>query len=169
MRTYKDVLGVWFTFIVVALLLYGGARYYHQRYHNELVYMSVRWNFSMPKSYKIEEVHKEIDFHGHGQRMLVVSCNKKNSKKTGLDYTKFCYPLDTEASDFIGRVYKIFDDEKVPYFNPNHQVKVKKIKKMKSMTPDPYMPKELRFDSFDFLVIVYDVETQRYYIFEELI
>ncbi len=168
MRTFKDFLGLCFTFISVSLLLFLGARYYFWENLTEIGALSCRWNLDIPRSAKLEEVHTNIGFQGDGWRLLVFSCDVKKIKDTKLDYTKYHASLDSEAMEVITKNYDVFLEEHPSCFDMDSEIKVKKIKKGKPLR-DPEMPEEAYVNYTDILVIVYDVIEEKYYIFEEIL
>ncbi len=152
----------------MSVLLFFGARYYFWENLTELGALSCRWSLNIPRSAKVEEVHTSIGFQGDGWRLLVVSCDLKKIKDTGLDYTKYYASLDSEAMDVISKTYDILSAETSSCFGVDSEIKVKKIKKGRPLR-DSDMPEEMYMDYASILVIVYDVEQERYYIFEEIL
>lgn len=133
----------------IILSLYIGVRIHY----GELRTLSERWNLHIPTSTKLEEYHSTDDrgFTGDGYRILVVTCNEKDINNTVFEYAKFNTKLSLWSRSLIQECYEAFPDKKAS--------KISDFNNLKSVLYSKYD---------DFLLIVYDEITTKYFIFEDL-
>lgn len=140
--------GSLFGLFAIMLLLYVGAK----MYYSELWALSERWDLYIPKSTKLEEYHEELGFTGDGNTIFVVTCQEEDRKKFIFNYKNFNSKLSAKGKSIIQKCYEAFPDKKVS--------KVSNLSKSRSII--------ISKNYNNYLLIVYDEITTKYFIFEDL-
>ena len=119
----------------------------------ELRALEIRWQVDLPNDTKLEQYQSSgPSFHGDGHRAMVITCRKKFDADTILDTKTYNVFQQSKCLDVIKNTYKSITDERIIKLNLKHNLKSFVIKK-----------------GLNTLLIIYDVQINKYFIFEEII
>ena len=119
----------------------------------ELRALEIRWQVDLPNETKLEQYQSSgPSFHGDGYRAMVITCRKKFAVDTILDTKTYNVFQQSKCLDVIKNTYKSITDERIIKLNLKHNLKSFVIKK-----------------GLNTLLIIYDVQINKYFIFEEMI
>ncbi|WP_151409213.1 hypothetical protein [Anaerococcus sp. Marseille-P9784] len=120
---------------------------------SELRALEIRWQVDLPKETKLEQIQSsEPSFHGDGHRAMVITCKNKFVADTILDTKKYNVFQPSECLDVITNTYKSITDKRIRKLNLKHNLKSLLIKK-----------------GLNTLLIIYDIQINKYFVFEEII
>ena len=120
---------------------------------SELRALEIRWQVDLPNETKLEQYQSSgPSFHGDGHRAMVITCGKKFAVDTILDTKTYNVFQQSKCLDVIKNTYKSITDERIIKLNLKHNLKSFVIKK-----------------GLNTLLIIYDVQINKYFIFEEII
>lgn len=120
---------------------------------SELRALEIRWQVDLPKETKLEQYQSSgPSFHGDGHRAMVITCRKKFAADTILDTKKYNVFQPSECLDVITNTYKSITDKRIRKLNLKHNLKSLLIKK-----------------GLNTLLIIYDIQINKYFVFEEII
>lgn len=119
----------------------------------ELRALEIRWQVDLPNETKLEQYQSSgPSFHGDGYRAMVITCRKKFAVDTILDTKTYNVFQQSKCLDVIKNTYKSITDERIIKLNLKHNLKSFVIKK-----------------GLNTLLIIYDVQINKYFVFEEII
>lgn len=120
---------------------------------SELRALEIRWQVDLPNETKLEQYKSSgPSFHGDGHRAMVITCRKKFAADTILDTKKYNVFQPSECLDVITNTYKSITDKRIRKLNLKHNLKSLLIKK-----------------GLNTLLIIYDIQINKYFVFEEII
>lgn len=120
---------------------------------SELRALEIRWQVDLPKETKLEQIQSSgPSFHGDGYRAMVITCRKKFVADTILDTKKYDVFQPSVCLEVITNTYKSITDKRIRKLNLKHNLKSLLIKK-----------------GLNTLLIIYDLQINKYFVFEEMI
>lgn len=120
---------------------------------SELRALEIRWQVDLPKETKLEQYQSSgPSFHGDGHRAMVITCRKKFVADTILDTKKYDVLQPSVCLEVITNTYKSITDKRIRKLNLKHNLKSLLIKK-----------------GLNTLLIIYDIQINKYFVFEEII
>lgn len=120
---------------------------------SELRALEIRWQVDLPKETKLEQIQSSgPSFHGDGHRAMVITCRKKFAADTILDTKKYDVFQPSVCLEVITNTYKSITDKRIRKLNLKHNLKSLLIKK-----------------GLNTLLIIYDLQINKYFVFEEMI
>lgn len=120
---------------------------------SELRALEIRWQVDLPNETKLEQYKSSgPSFHGDGYRAMVITCRKKFVADTILDTKKYNVFQPSECLEVITNTYKSITDKRIRKLNLKHNLKSLLIKK-----------------GLNTLLIIYDIQINKYFVFEEII
>ncbi|WP_099321641.1 hypothetical protein [Anaerococcus sp. Marseille-P3625] len=120
---------------------------------SELRALEIRWQVDLPNETKLEQIQSSgPSFHGDGHRAMVITCGKKFVADTILDTKKYNVFQPSECLEVITNTYKSITDKRIRKLNLKHNLKSLLIKK-----------------GLNTLLIIYDIQINKYFVFEEII
>lgn len=120
---------------------------------SELRALEIRWQVDLPNETKLEQYQSSgPSFHGDGHRVMVITCRKKFAADTILDTKKYNVFQPLECLDVITNTYKSITDKRIRRLNYKHELRSFLVK-----------------NGLNTLLIIYDIEINKYFVFEEII
>ncbi|MDO4712282.1 MAG: hypothetical protein Q4A75_09925 [Peptostreptococcaceae bacterium] len=148
-RVFQTIFVPYLSVILFFMAIFLGIYFWINFSYNDLKTLSIRWDIEMPEGIVLEKVYEtDPGFSGDADRIFIIDCRDRQTK--GSIFNRAIYRAYSKGDlKVIRECYEFIGEENIP--------RVKNLRKIYRIEHDD-----------DTLIITYDEERERYFIFESI-